>query len=245
MTVEHEKAFEREVWGGKVGNLPSGLVPARQVLDGRTIILEPLDPAVHGAALYQASHGSEEALKTWEYMPWEPYPSEEGFLEWLRQCAANVDWIWYVCRPKECGAAQGVATYMNMSPTLGVIEIGACFLPEMQRTRAATEAVFLMLDYAMTELRYRRMQWRCNAQHHRSRNAAARLGFRYEGIFYNHMILKGRSRDTACYSILDTDWPEVRKIFNAWLADDNFDAKGVARSSLSEQMRERPVAPRG
>lgn len=244
MTTQHEKALEREVWSGTVGNLPSGLLPARQVLDGRTIILEPLDPAVHGAALYQAFHGSEEALKIWEYMPWGPWPNEQSFLEWLRQCAASFDWIWYVCRPKESGTIQGVASFMDMSPTLGVIEIGVCFSPGMQRTRAATEAIFLMLDYAMTEFRYRRMQWRCNAQNQRSRNAAARLGFKYEGIFYNHMILKGRNRDTACYSILDTDWPEVRKIFKAWLADDNFDAEGVAQSSLSEQMRDRPVAPR-
>ena len=209
-----------------------------------TDILEPLDPAVHGAALYQAFHGSEEALKIWEYMPWGPWPNEQSFLEWLRQCAASFDWIWYVCRPKESGTILGVASFMDMSPTLGVIEIGVCFSPGMQRTRAATEAIFLMLDYAMTEFRYRRMQWRCNAQNQRSRNAAARLGFKYEGIFYNHMILKGRNRDTACYSILDTDWPEVRKIFKAWLADDNFDAEGVAQSSLSEQMRDRPVAPR-
>lgn len=246
MTTEHENALEREVWGGTVGNLPSGLVPARQVLEGRTIILEPLDPAVHGAALYQASHGSEEALRIWDYLPWGPWPSEESFLERLGQCAASFDFIWYVFRPKESGTTQGMAAFMDMSPTLGVIEIGGIwFSPEMQRTRAATEALFLMLDHAMTELRYRRMQWRCNAQNQKSRNAAARLGFKYEGIFYNHMIFKGHNRDTAWYSILDTDWPAVRNIFSAWLADDNFDAEGVAQSSLSEQMRDRPIAPRG
>ncbi len=102
-----------------------------------------------------------------------------------------------------------------------------------------------MLEHAMTDLRYRRMQWRCNAQNQKSRNAAARLGFKYEGIFYNHMIFKGRNRDTAWYSILDTDWPAVQEVFTAWLADDNFDSNGQAKSSLSERMHARPIAPRG
>ena len=114
-----------------------------------------------------------------------------------------------------------------------------------QRTRAATEALFLMLDYAMGDLRYRRMQWRCNALNQRSRSAALRLGFKFEGIFYNHMILKGKNRDTAWYSILDTDWPAVREIIATWLSDDNFDADGLAQSSLKESMSNRVVAARG
>ena len=109
----------------------------------------------------------------------------------------------------------------------------------MQRTRAATEALFMLLACAMDDLRYRRMQWRCNTANAKSRNAARRLGFRFEGTFYNHMITKGKNRDTAWYSILDHEWPEVRGIIRSWLGDDNFDSAGNARTSLSGLMRDR------
>jgi hypothetical protein len=119
-----------------------------------------------------------------------------------------------------------------------VIEIGGIwFSPNLQRTRAATEALFLLLSYAMDELRYRRMQWRCNSLNVKSRNAARRLGFRFEGVFYNHQISKGRNRDTAWYSILDDEWPDVRANIERWLHDDNFDPGGKARSSLTEMMQ--------
>src|SRR6266481_2853814 len=126
----------------------------------------------------------------------------------------------------------------------GVIEIGGIwFSPTLQRTRAATEALFLLLSYAMDELRYRRMQWRCNALNDKSRNAARRLGFRFEGIFYNHMVVKDRNRDTAWYSILDGEWPEVRSIIQGWLDDENFDPDGRARRSLSAMMTQRGPSP--
>ena len=118
------------------------------------------------------------------------------------------------------------------------------FAPELQRTRGATEAFYLLLDYALGELGYRRMQWRCNALNAKSRAAARRLGFRFEGIFFNHMIVKGNSRDTAWYSILDDEWPEVRNILTNWLTDQNFDAGGDARSSLSDMMMERSASMR-
>ena len=117
-------------------------------------------------------------------------------------------------------------------PILGYI----WFAPSMQRTRAATEALYLMLDHAMTDLRYRRMQWRCNALNERSRAAARRLGFRFEGIFHNHMVYKGLNRDTAWYSILAEEWPDVRTVLRRWLDDDNFDARGVAKHSLAAMM---------
>ena len=159
--------------------------------------------------------------------------------------AASFEYIWYAFRHKESGHIKGMACYLDVQPAQGVIEIGGIwFAPDMQRTRAATEALFLMLDYAMTDLRYRRMQWRCNALNQKSRNAALRLGFKYEGIFYNHMIFKGKNRDTAWYSILESDWPEVRKTITAWLRNDNFDAGSMAQSSLSGNMSRRLVPKR-
>jgi RimJ/RimL family protein N-acetyltransferase len=245
MENEHEEAFERRLSGAAVAQLPSGLVPARQVLSGTEVRLEPLNPAEHCQALYEASHGCAEALEIWTYLPFGPWPDVEQFGAWLSQNAASFDYIWYAFRLVATGEIRGMAAFMDMKPTQGVIEIGGIwFAPEMQRTRAATEALFLMLDHAMSDLRYRRMQWRCNALNQKSRNAARRLGFKYEGIFYNHMIFKGLNRDTAWYSILDSDWPAVRDIMAAWLHGNNFDAEGTALSSLTEAMSARAIAPR-
>jgi RimJ/RimL family protein N-acetyltransferase len=157
-----------------------------------------------------------------------------------------LDRVFYALRPLPGGTASGQASFMDIQPANGVIEIGYIwFAPALQRTRAATEAMFLMLDHAMSGLRYRRMQWRCNALNAKSRAAARRLGFRYEGIFYNHLIYKGLNRDTAWYSILDDEWPEVKQRLQDWLSPDNFDADGHAKRSLSEMMQSRLPSTRG
>jgi RimJ/RimL family protein N-acetyltransferase len=131
--------------------------------------------------------------------------------------------------------AVGVATYLDIQPASAVIEIGGIwFAPGFARSRGATEALFLLLAHAMDDLGYRRMQWRCNALNEKSRAAARRLGFRFEGIWFNHMIVKGRNRDTAWYSILDTEWPAIRAAIETWLVPENFDAAGLQRRSLSE-----------
>ncbi len=133
-----------------------------------------------------------------------------------------------------------MACYFDIVPAQGVIEIGGIWIsPDMQRTRAATETLFLMMSYAMDDLRYRRLQWRCNALNEKSRIAARRLGFRFEGIFYNHMIVKGKNRDTAWYAIVDQDWPEIREIFQEWLDDANFSQDNTARQALSALMQKR------
>ena len=165
---------------------------------------------------------------------------------WLAGCAASHDPIFYAIRPKSTGKAEGMCSYLNIEPANGSIEIGHIwFGPKLQRTRAATEALFLLLDHAMTELRYRRMEWKCNALNERSRNAAHRLGFRFEGVFYNHIIFKGQNRDTAWFSILDDEWPEVRERLSGWLNDQNFDASGKAISSLNDAMKDRTPSQRG
>ena len=134
---------------------------------------------------------------------------------------------------------------MDMHPGNGVIEIGYIwFAPSLQRTRAATESMYLMIDHAMTDLRYRRMQWRCNALNAKSRGAARRLGFRYEGTFYNHLIFKGLNRDTAWFSILDDEWPDVKARLETWLADENFEEDGRTKQSLAALMEDRPPSRR-
>jgi RimJ/RimL family protein N-acetyltransferase len=196
-----------------------------------------LNPAVHGSALYEASHGTDAALKVWEYLPFGPWSNLNEFESWLRYKAGSLDPIYYAVVPTSTSFASGMVSFNHIHPDDGVIEIaGIWFSPSLQRTRAATEASFLMLSYAMDELGYRRMQWMCDALNERSRQAARRLGFRFEGISYNHMVMKGRNRDTAWYSMLDYEWPEVRTIIESWLDDGNFDDNDKARSSLSAAM---------
>jgi RimJ/RimL family protein N-acetyltransferase len=228
-----EALFPRRINGDPVKG-PPGLVPARTLLNGIAVRLEPLDPTRHTAALYRAGHSTEAALQSWEYLPWGPFPTEEAFRDQMRKFAAALDLVFYAVCDSVTGEAVGKATYLDIQASTGVVEIGGIwFAPEFQRTKAATEAIFLMLDYAMDHLGYRRMQWRCNARNAKSRAAARRLGFRFGGIWFNHMIVKGQNRDTAWYSILDAEWPAVRAAIKAWLQPANFDAAGVQRQSLS------------
>ena len=228
-----EVPFPRRVNGDAV-KAPPGLVPARTVLAGSEIRLEPLDPARHAAELHRAGHGTEAALRIWDYLPYGPFPAEDIFRAYLRECAAAFDPIHFAICNTATGQPAGMASFMDIQPKTGVIEIGGIwFCPALQRTRAATEALFLMLAHALDDLGYRRMQWRCNAQNAKSRAAAKRLGFRFEGIWFNHLVFKGRNRDTAWYSILDSEWPAIREAIKAWLDPANFDAAGRAKRSLS------------
>ena len=245
MSPDSESLFPRPLSGAPVNPLPSGLVPPRTPLEGRHVRLEPMDPATHTNDLYQASHDSEAGLAIWTYLPEGPWPDRDSYAASIRGLAANKDRIFYALRPLPDGPASGQASFMDIDAGSGVIEIGYIwFAPSMQRTRAATESLYLMIDHAMTNLRYRRMQWRCNSLNEKSRAAARRLGFRFEGIFHNHMVYKGLNRDTAWYSILDDEWPSAKANLEAWLADDNFDDQGKARQSLTAMMARRGPSER-
>jgi len=241
-----ERPFQRPLSGAKVGHLPSALVPARTALVGRLVTLEPLDAARHAGDLFEASHGSAAALRIWDYLPVGPWGSQAEYTTVLRQQTARHEQVYYAVRPAEGGKACGQASFLDIQPENGVIEIGSIWFGlTLRRTRSATEALYLMLRYAMDDLGYRRMQWRCNALNSASRAAARRLGFRFEGIFYNHMIFKGKNRDTAWYSILDDEWPEIRVILEQWLAPSNFAQDGVAKTSLTALMGQRGASRRG
>jgi len=156
-----------------------------------------------------------------------------SFRQWETRMAKEADRLFFAVRDKHTGRLGGMAMYLDIRPSMGSIEIGYIwFAPFLQRTRQATEALYLMLRYAFDELNYRRMQWRCNALNEKSRVAALRLGFMFEGIFYQHMVVKGHNRDTAWYSILDYEWPRIRSNFEIWLAPSNFDLQGRQISSL-------------
>lgn len=240
-----EPLYPRPLSGETVTTVPPALVPARAILKGEKVQLEPMDASKHAEELFWAGHESEEGLRIWDYLAYGPWPDVENYAATLRQQSASFDPIFFAIRSLETGEACGQASFLDINAGNGVIEIGHIwFGPQLQRTRGATEALYLMLRTAMSDLGYRRMQWRCNALNARSRQAANRLGFRFEGIFYNHLIFKGRNRDTAWYSILDDEWPEVDRIIQSWLDPSNFDADGGAKTSLSALMQKRSPSTR-
>ena len=241
-----EQPYPRPLSGHEVGQLPSALIPSRTPIQGRYVELVPQDGSKHAADLFAAGHETEESLKIWDYLAYGPWASVEDYRATMRAQSADFNTIFYAIRPLDSRRFEGQSSYLDINPIMGVIEIGHIwFGPNLARTRAATEALYLMIRHAMDDLEYRRMHWRCNSLNEKSRNAARRLGFRFEGVFYNHMIFKGKNRDTAWYSILDDEWPEVRSIFEAWLEESNFDEQGNAKTSLFEMMSDRSPSQRG
>ncbi len=241
----NEPLFPRPLSNAPVTELPTALIPSRTTITGRYVELIPQNAADHAADLYSAGHDSEEALQIWDYMNYGPWPSVDAYEATLRAQSSSFDTIFFAIRSLETGRVSGQSSFLDINPQMGVIEIGHIwFGPELQRTRAATEALYLMIKYAMDDLKYRRMEWRCNAKNNKSRLAASRLGYRFEGIFYNHMISKGKNRDTAWYSILDDEWAEVKNHLEAWLDESNFDASGQAKTSLRESMMSRSPSTR-
>ena len=206
--------------------------PDRTPLEGRDVVLRPIDAAADGPGLYALSHGPEhESL--WMYLWDGPFPSEAAFLDDLARKAVSEDPFFYAIVERATGRAVGYASYLRITPRDRVIEVGSIlFTPALQRTRAATEAMYLMARHAFDGLGYRRYEWKCNALNAPSRRAAARLGFQFEGIFRQHMIVKGRSRDTAWFAMLDRDWPAIRAAYEAWLDPANFDTRGRQRTPL-------------
>lgn len=207
--------------------------PQRRGHEGRYVRVEPLAPATHGDDLYAASHGDAAKARIWDYLAYGPFASESDFVAHLKRQAASDDPLFFAIRPQASGRAEGIASLMSIVPANRSIEIGHIWLsPSLQRTPAATEALYLLIAHAIDDLGYRRMEWKCNAANAASRAAACRLGFIHEGVFHQHMIVKGHNRDTAWFSILDHEWPAIRANFVTWLDPSNFDEEGQQRISL-------------
>ncbi len=206
--------------------------PTAALLQGRYCRLERLDAERHAAALHAANAAAPDE-GSWTYMTFGPFPDAAAHERWVREAAAKVDPWFYAIVDERSGAASGVASYMRIAPEAGSIEVGSIHLsPRLARTRAATEAMYLMMTHAFA-LGYRRYEWKCDALNAPSRRAAERLGFFYEGTFRQATVYKGRNRDTAWYAMTDRDWPEVRVALEAWLAPDNFDIDGTQRTRLN------------
>lgn len=208
--------------------------PERTVLEGRYVRLEPLDPARHAADLL-ASAQEPGADDRFRYLFEEPPLDPAALTSWLEKVAAAADPLFFAVVDKRTGRAEGRQALMRIDAAHGVIEIGNILWgPAIARTRAATEALYLFAAYAFDTLGYRRFEWKCNNLNEPSKRAAKRFGFTFEGIFRQHMVAKGRNRDTAWFSIIDAEWPSLRKAYDAWLDPDNFDAAGQQKRRLED-----------
>jgi RimJ/RimL family protein N-acetyltransferase len=207
--------------------------PERVTLEGRFVRLTPLDAAAHAGALFEAANGGEKD-QVWDYLFDGPYTDREVFRAGVEAKAKSEDPLFFAVIDKKSGQPVGYQTLMRIEPAHRVIEVGnVLYTLSMQRTPAATEAQYLFARYVFDELGYRRYEWKCNALNAPSQRAAQRFGFTFEGVFRQHMIVKGRNRDTAWYSMLDHEWPARRAAFESWLSPDNFDAAGRQIVSLA------------
>ena len=211
----------------------SALLPERINLDGHFVCLEPLNPEKHTDDLYAASHGPDKNL-IWQYLFEAPFADKPSFQAHIERKAASDDPLFYAIIDKASRKAVGYATLMRIDANHRVIEVGnIMYGTTLQKTPGATEAQFLLMRYVFEILGYRRYEWKCNALNAPSRSAAERFGFSFEGIFRQHMIVRGRNRDTAWYSILESDWPKQKSAFEAWLVPENFDSTGQQRKRLN------------
>ncbi|WP_166417498.1 GNAT family N-acetyltransferase [Cochlodiniinecator piscidefendens] len=200
--------------------------PARPDFDhllGQYVRLERLSPDRHAADLHRANsadHG------IWDYLPYGPFASAAAYHRWAREMAEGQDPVFFAIKSLQTGHFCGVTSYLRIAPEAGSIEVGHInFSPELQRTPAATEAMYLMMKWAF-EAGYRRYEWKCDAANIGSRRAAQRYGFSYEGVFRQHLVVNDRNRDTAWFSILDGEWQALSEAFKTWLLPQNFDAQG-------------------
>ena len=205
--------------------------PAHRPLIGTRVRLEPLDPERHAHDLLAAAGGDP---KLWDYLPYGPFADAAELRAWLAERATSTDPLFLTVVDTATGRAGGVVSYLRIEPEHGCIEIGHIwFGAALQRTPAATETIYLLARHAFDDLGHRRLEWKCDAANARSRRAAERFGFTFEGVFRQHMIVKGRNRDTAWFALLEGEWPAARAAYEAWLRPQNFDADGRQLSRLA------------
>jgi RimJ/RimL family protein N-acetyltransferase len=223
-----EKRFGVALADWKAPVRPDGVV-----LEGAYIAAEPLTVA-HAPDLFRAYQAD---AGVWDYLPYGPYARVEDYAAWVAKVQGGSDPVFFALRDQATGRFGGVASYLRITPEVGTIEVGHINLsPELQRGRASTEAMFLMMDWAFAA-GYRRYEWKCDALNMPSRRAAQRLGFSYEGTFRQAAVVKGRNRDTAWFSVIDGEWPRLRKAFETWLSPANFRPDGGQKQSLSSLTR--------
>lgn len=211
---------------------------AERSLNGAYVTLTPFDAARHGHDLFEAGHAGSRAEvdARWRYLPVHPFDTKDALSVWVQQALTSRG-VTYVVVDEVTGKAQGMASCINIVEANGSIEIGAImFGPKLTQTRAATEAVYLLAEHAFETLGYRRLEWKCNNDNAASKAAALRFGFTFEGVFRQHMIVKGLNRDTAWFSITDSEWSRIKSGFRTWLQGDNFDENKHQLKNLQDCM---------
>jgi RimJ/RimL family protein N-acetyltransferase len=208
-------------------------LPPRSAMEGRFCRVEPLDCERHAPDLFAANSAAADG-RSWTYLPHGPYAAFAPYSAALAAALSRERALAHAIVERDSGRAVGVASYLAIDPQNGTIEVGAIhYSPRLQQRPAATEAMYLMMRRVFDELGYRRYEWKCDSLNAASRAAAQRLGFRYEGLFRQAVVYKGRSRDTAWHSVIDSEWPALRGAFEGWLDPSNFDAEGCQRASLA------------
>ena len=233
--------------GQPIGRLVPGWIPRprpiARPIEGRWCRLEPMDAAHHADDLYRANSADERG-RMWTYLPYGPFESPECYCAWLEQVVGRDDPMFLAIVDGK-GRAVGVAALQRIDRENGTIEVGhLAYSPALQATRAATEAMALMMRLVFEELGYRRYEWKCDSLNAASRRAAERLGFVYEGTFRQAVVVKGRNRDTAWFSITDVEWPRLAVAYDRWLTEDNFDTEGHQRLALSKLTLSNPPRDR-
>ena len=221
-----------------IGELISGwasrAMPGGVTLEGVYCQLVPLDAEVHAGDLYAAYRLAPDH-RHWTYMPVGPFDNAEDYRRYAEGAASGTDPRHYAVIDRKTSKAVGTLALMRIDPKQGVVEVGhVMFSPLLQQTPMSTEAQFLLMTYVFDELGYRRYEWKCDSLNAPSRKTAERLGFKFEGIFRQAIIYKGRNRDTAWYSIIDNEWPQLKRAFQMWLSAQNFDERGRQRKSLTD-----------
>lgn len=212
--------------GSPVPGWTPRLRPPCTPMEGRFCRVEPLDADRHARELYEANGADAENLN-WTYLSSGPFDNFDKYLGWMNSAGLGDDPFFHAIIELSSGKAVGVASFMRIDPDNGAIEVGNInYSPALQRTPAGTEAMYLMMKRAFDELGYRRYEWKCDNLNAGSKRAATRYGFSHEGLFRQALIYKGRNRDTAWFSIIDTDWPAIKAAFEAWLSPENFDDAG-------------------
>ena len=214
--------------------VPDWTPPARPeglILEGRHVRLEPLSSARHAALLYPAYAGADHV---WDYLAYGPFFSSAQYHRWVRDHEGRDDPYFLAVQDRRSGQWVGVASLLRIDPQAGSIEVGHInFSPLLQRTVGATEAIFLLMQWAF-EAGYRRFEWKCDALNRPSRRAAQRLGLSFEGVFRQATVVKGRNRDTAWFAAIDREWPALKEAFEVWFRPENFDAHGQQRERLGD-----------
>lgn len=222
--MKNRNRFNQEI-GQPLNDWQAAKMPYKKFLIGKHCVLEPLNIETHSEKLFEILH--QNTGESWTYLPYGPFQNLQEFEEWICKSLSEKDSFFYAILDKETNQPVGICAYLRINPEHGSIEIGHLnFSHLLQRKPAATEAMYLMMKQAFDDLGYRRYEWKCNSLNEPSWRAAERLGFKFEGIFRQHLVVKNQNRDTAWFSIIDSEWPILKNKFERWLADCNFDAKG-------------------